>query len=449
MALWIPSSARREQCILMGGRPSRESATSRFVMPQASSRVFPFASSVTMLEVAMAAAQPKVWNFMSSIRLSLIFRKIFMISPQTGFPTSPIPSASGISPMFRGWRKCSITFSVYICGISTTLPLEVRKEGRHGSEPVHDAGQHLEDIVHILLPVRVPEGELERPGGAGRTRGSTDAIFVQGEKHGLALDELDGDVQVPRKAFLLMTVQPGVRDLEDSLHEPVPHGLDLPVMPLDVHGRHLNGFSDSHDPCQVLGPGPPVVLLSPSVDQGIDPGPLADVEGTHALRTVELVTRKGEEVDVQAVHIDGDVPNRLDGIGMEGYVVFMGDGPELPHGFDGSDLVVREHDGDEDGILPHGGLEVGRVHETILVNGEIGDLKSFLLKPVTGVKDCVVLDLARDNVFSLLPVREGNPIERPVIRFAPPCCEVAFLRPCAEGLRHFSPCCIHCLSRLP
>ena len=54
---------------------------------------------------AMALPQPNVSNFTSSMTLSLIFRYIFIISPHLALPTSPTPSASGISPTLRGFLK--------------------------------------------------------------------------------------------------------------------------------------------------------------------------------------------------------------------------------------------------------------------------------------------------------------------------------------------------------
>ena len=55
--------------------------------------------SVAMELVAMAEAQPKVWNFTSSmISSSLTFRYIRMMSPHLALPTSPTPSASSITP---------------------------------------------------------------------------------------------------------------------------------------------------------------------------------------------------------------------------------------------------------------------------------------------------------------------------------------------------------------
>src|SRR5699024_5170349 len=68
--------------------------------------------------VAMAEAQPKVWNFTSSMMpSSLIFRYIRMMSPHLALPTSPTPLASSMTPTLWGWAKCSMTFSLYSIAI--------------------------------------------------------------------------------------------------------------------------------------------------------------------------------------------------------------------------------------------------------------------------------------------------------------------------------------------
>ncbi len=53
----------------------------------------------------MALPQPKVENLASVTMPLSIFRKIFMMSPHLALPTSPTPSASSMTPTFRGWRK--------------------------------------------------------------------------------------------------------------------------------------------------------------------------------------------------------------------------------------------------------------------------------------------------------------------------------------------------------
>jgi len=98
--------------------PSSKPASQAFMT---SSRVFPLAISVTMLDTAMAAPQPKVLNLMSSTRSSLTLMYMLIMSPQTGLPTLPTPSASSTTPTFRGLVKCSITFSLYFIAPSPYL----------------------------------------------------------------------------------------------------------------------------------------------------------------------------------------------------------------------------------------------------------------------------------------------------------------------------------------
>ena len=66
---------------------------------------WPLIISVAMELEAMALPQPKVENLASVTMPSSIFRKIFMMSPHLALPTSPTPSASSMTPTFRGWRK--------------------------------------------------------------------------------------------------------------------------------------------------------------------------------------------------------------------------------------------------------------------------------------------------------------------------------------------------------
>ncbi len=103
-----------EQCIFSSGRLPRYLAMSSLVTFSASDTALPLTNSVSADALAIALAQPKVWNFTSAMRVfpASSFRKSFSASPQLMFPTSPMASASAISPTFLGWRKWSMTFSV-------------------------------------------------------------------------------------------------------------------------------------------------------------------------------------------------------------------------------------------------------------------------------------------------------------------------------------------------
>ena len=73
-----------------------------------------------------------------------------------------------------------------------------------------------------------------------------------------------------------------------------------------------------------------------------------DIGGAHSTRTVELVSGERERVHVKIDDLDGSVPDGLNGIGVERRAEFVRDGRKLADILQRADLVVREHDGDED-----------------------------------------------------------------------------------------------------
>ena len=78
----------------------------------ASSSVLPITISVSAEELAIALAQPKVWNFASAMRPSGPSRNWKRsASPQASDPTVAVPSGFSMDPTFRGFRKWSMTFS--------------------------------------------------------------------------------------------------------------------------------------------------------------------------------------------------------------------------------------------------------------------------------------------------------------------------------------------------
>src|SRR3990172_2371856 len=194
MASLTVVAARLLQCIFCAGSPPSASATALSVMTRASSMVLPFTISVTMLLVATAAPHPNVLNLMSTMWSSSTLMKIFMMSPQTGLPAVPTPSASGISPTLRGLEKWSITLSLYIssslllvssrgpyrdgpdhlcpsssgvCPSSAVWPLSSGLAGRlgvqrrHIAHPLDDAGQDGQHVVHLCLGVVVAERQAQ------------------------------------------------------------------------------------------------------------------------------------------------------------------------------------------------------------------------------------------------------------------------------------------------
>ena len=68
-----------------------------------------------------------------------------------------------------------------------------------------------------------------------------------------------------------------------------------------------------------------------------------------------------QRVHVPVAHADGNLPGRLHGVDMDGHAVPVCDARDLVGGFDGADLVVGEHDGNQQCAIGQvdGGSAVG------------------------------------------------------------------------------------------
>ena len=103
----------------------------------------------------------------------------------------------------------------------------------------------------------------------------------------------------------------------------------------------------------------------------------ADVERADTLGPVELVAGEREDVDVVGLHVDGDLADGLDGVGVEEDALLVADLADLADGLDDADFVVGVHDGDQDGLLrafgDDGAAEVVEVDEAVGLDGQVGD----------------------------------------------------------------------------
>ena len=77
---------------------------------------------------------------------------------------------------------------------------------------------------------------------------------------------------------------------------------------------------------------------------------------------------EGEHVDVHSLHIDGQVPRRLNGVGVEQNPRLPADRADLCYRLHGADLVVGKHHGDQAGIRPDGLLHLLRRHHAVRRN---------------------------------------------------------------------------------
>ena len=108
--------------------------------------------------------------------------------------------------------------------------------------------------------------------------------------------------------------------------------------------------------------------------------------------------------------------HRLDCVGMEQHALLPAEGPDLPNGLDGADLIVDIHDGHQAGVLSDSGLQLLQAHQAVFVDRQIGDLKALLFQLLQRVQYRVVLDgVGNDVLLSLLRAHPGSLGDGPVI----------------------------------
>src|SRR2546428_542309 len=107
-----------------------------------------------------------------------------------------------------------------------------------------------------------------------------------------------------------------------------------------------------------------------------DPDPrrlLPDVQRANPLRPVYLVRRERHQVDPHLLHVHGDLSDALGGITVEQDAFLLRDFSDLLHRIDRPDLVVGQHDRDEDGLVGDGPSDIVPAYLAGLVDRQVSD----------------------------------------------------------------------------
>ena len=206
-------------------------------------------------------------------------------------------------------------------------------------------------------------------------------------------------------------------DREDRRLEPLallaePRHGGRPLRAGQVVGRR-----ERHGPGDVLRAGPAVALLLAPVLLGEDVRPVAHVQHADALRAFELVRGDRDEVRPERTNVDLDVGRGLDRVDVEQDAAMaahlLGD---LGDRLDGADLVVGEHDRDEDRAVVDRRVELVGIDPRVPVDGQLDDLEPELLEVAQGVADRVVLDGRGDDPVAATLAGPRPTLEGKIVR---------------------------------
>ena len=149
-------------------------------------------------------------------------------------------------------------------------------------------------------------------------------------------------------------------------------------------------------------------LVTATVDDRIDADArlAAHPQRTDALGAVHLVRRDRDEVGLRRFDVERNLAGALHGVDVEQRlrVLRLDRRADRVDVLDDADLVVREHDADDDRLVGHRGRHhLGR-DDAVLLRGEVRDLAAFALEALARVDDALVLGLDGDDVVALLLV---------------------------------------------
>ena len=233
-------------------------------------------------------------------------------------------------------------------------------------------------------------------GGARRARRpdrAGDALEVERERHRRAVGIASDHREQAGQALLRMARQLGAGDGEDGLRESLAQAAETGNGRRSLGARELVRGGQADRTRDVLGPGPAMALLRPALLLREDVRPVPDVQGADTLGTLELVRAERHEIRPERAHVEVDVWRRLDGVDVqEDALVGLYPARDLGDRLDGPDLVVGEHDRDQDRAVGERGVELVGVDPSVPIDRQLDDLEAELLEVAQRVTDRVVLD---------------------------------------------------------
>ena len=151
---------------------------------------------------------------------------------------------------------------------------------------------------------------------------------------------------------------------------------------------------------------------------------------------LELVRAERDEVGTERLDVEVDVRRGLDRVDVEDEALARPDpGRDLGDRLDRADLVVGEHDRDEDRLVVEGRLELVGIDPPIAVDRQLDDLEPELLEVAQRVADGVVLDRRGHDPVAARLARPGRALEREVVRLGPARGEDDLAALCVEARR--------------
>mmetsp|Transcript_35033 Transcript_35033/g.51325 ORF Transcript_35033/g.51325 Transcript_35033/m.51325 type:complete len:215 (-) Transcript_35033:94-738(-) len=123
---------------------------------------------------------------------------------------------------------------------------------------------------------------------------------------------------------------------------------------------------------------------------------------------------------------------------MEKNFICAADFADFFHWLDHSNFVVHSHDRHKDSIRADFSLEHLQIDQPVCLHGEIGDVKTFVLKYTARVQHALVFGCCRDDVLFLRGVEPGHSLDGHVVALSSTRREDDLLSVSTNHLTHMS-----------
>ena len=170
------------------------------------------------------------------------------------------------------------------------------------------------------------------------------------------------------------------------------------------------------------------------MNKGADLNPLADIKEPDSFRSVQLMTAGTQHIDLTLIYIDRYLSKCLNCIRMEQHTMLFRDGTDLFDRFDGTDLIVGEHNGNQDRIRANRRFQLIQLHKSVLIHIQIRHFIAAFLEIFPGMKNRMMLNLRRDNMLSFLCIRFRRCLQCPVVGFRSACRKIDLIGSSSEHL---------------
>src|SRR6056297_1238720 len=274
---------------------------------------------------------------------------------------------------------------------------------------------------HFFICGVTPQGKAQRPmgllivqtnttknvGGLYRSRCAGGAggygQISQSQHQGFRVYAVKGKIQNTGNSLALAAIETDAIEGVQTSKERLPECFQLPAFFLKRGPGNGEGRSHSNELMSGQGSGPHSSLVPATMNLGLNAnvGRASHVEGTNTFRPVDLVSGKRQQIHRHGGNINHHLAGGLGSVNVKKNAPFTQFGTNGSNIRDGSQLIIHQHQADQNGIVPECAQNLITADRSIGGGIQPGHFRALALQPFAGIHDRLVLNLRGNNVSIL------------------------------------------------